>query len=69
MEAEYVAMSVAMKDIIPLQCIVQTIIEAVGLDTKIRATIKNGVLEDITGVLILPNLSHLEYLYALSIMH
>ena len=43
MEAEYVAMSLAIRNCIPLQCIVRTIIEAVGLDPKIQSTLKSEV--------------------------
>ena len=56
MESKYIAMSVAMKDLIPLQRIVQTIIEAVGLDPEIRATLKSEVWEDNAGALLLAKL-------------
>ena len=56
MESEYVAMSVAMKDLIPLQRIVKTVIEAVGLDPEIQSTLKSEVWEDNAGALILAKL-------------
>ena len=56
MEAEYVAMSMAMKDLIPLQRIVKTIMEAVGLDPDLKSTMKSEVWEDNAGALILAKL-------------
>ena len=56
MEAEYVAMSMEMKDLIPLQRIVKTILKAVGLDPDLKATMKSEVWEDNAGALILAKL-------------
>ena len=56
MEAEYVAMSMAMKDLIPLQRIVKTIMEAVGIDPDLKSTMKSEVWEDNAGALILAKL-------------
>ena len=56
MESEYVAMSLAIKYLIPLQRIVQTIIKAVCLDPDIQPTLKSEVWEDNAGALILAKL-------------
>ena len=56
MEAEYVAMSMAMKDLIPLQRIVKTIMEAVGLDPDLKSTMKSEVWGDNRRALILAKL-------------
>ena len=53
MESKYVAMNMAMKDLILLQRIVKTIVKAVGLDSEIQATIKSEVWKDNAGALIL----------------
>ena len=70
MEYEYVAMSVAMKDLIPLQRILKTIIKAIALDPETQAIMKSGLWEENAGALILARLeltrmSHWSKHYAL----
>ena len=55
-ESGYVAMSMEMKDLIPLQHIVKNIIKAVRLDPEILSTMKVEVWEDNAGALILAKL-------------
>ena len=56
MEAEYVALSTAMKDLIPLQRIVKAVAEGIRIDSDIRASIKSHVWEDNAGALTLARL-------------
>ena len=56
MEAEYIAMSVSMKDLVPLHCTVKTIIEAVDLDPKVQYILKSKIWGDDARALILVKL-------------
>jgi hypothetical protein len=56
MEAEYVAMSMAMKDLIPLKRIVKAVCVGLNLDSDLIATIKSNVWEDNAGALALAKL-------------
>ena len=56
-EAEYVAMSIAMKEILPLQRIIIEICDSLNLDINKKATIKSEVWEDNTGALGLAKLA------------
>ena len=56
MEAEYNALSMAMKDLLPLQRLVHTVAGAVGLDVEDLIEMKTTVWEDNSGALTLANL-------------
>ena len=56
MEAEYNALSMAMKDLLPLQRLVHTVAGAVGLDVQDLIEMKTTVWEDNSGALTLANL-------------
>jgi hypothetical protein len=56
MESEYVAMSMAMKDLIPLQRIVIEVCKCLNLNPTKVATIKSSVWEDNAGALTLARL-------------
>ena len=51
MEAEYVAMSMAVKELLPLQRIVIEICDSLNLDINEKATVKSEVWEDNAGAL------------------
>ena len=61
MEAEYVALSTAMKELIPLKRIVIAIALGLNLDKEIIGTIKSDVWEDNAGALTLRKLELLKY--------
>ena len=56
MEAEYNALSMAMKDLLPLQRLVHTVADAVGLNVQDLIEMKTTVWEDNSGALTLANL-------------
>ena len=56
MEAEYNALSMAMKDLLPLQRLVHTVAGAVSLDVQNLIEMKTTVWEDNSGALTLANL-------------
>ena len=56
MEVEYVAMSMAMKDLIPLQRIVKAVCTGLELEADLIATIKSHMWEDNAGALDLARL-------------
>ena len=53
MEAEYNALSMAMKELIPLKRLVQTVSSSIGLGKETITTFKTTVLEDNVGALTL----------------
>ena len=59
MEAEYIALSIALKSLIPLKRLVKAISLAVGLDTQKVSNIKTKVHEDNQGCAILAKLEPL----------
>ena len=56
MEAEYNALSMAMKDLLPLKRLIETVSEAVGLSLQGVINMRTTVWEDNTGALTLANL-------------
>jgi hypothetical protein len=56
MEAEYTALSLAMKDLLPLKTLVDAVSKCVGYTTKEPTTIRTVVWEDNVGALTLANL-------------
>jgi hypothetical protein len=56
MEAEYNALSMAMKDLLPLKRLIETVSEAVGLSLQGVIHMRTTVWEDNTGALTLANL-------------
>ena len=56
MEAEYNALSMAMKDVIPIQTLFTAVGNAVGLDENLTTTFKTSVWEDNMGCLRLAKL-------------
>ena len=59
MEAEYIALSTALKSLIPLKRLVKAISLAVGLDTQKVSNIKTKVHKDNQGCAILAKLEPL----------
>jgi hypothetical protein len=56
MHAEYIALSTAMRGLIPLQNQLREVCEHIGLDEEVKSTITATVWEDNTGALTLANL-------------
>lgn len=56
MEAEYIALGTAMKDLIPLQYLVHESAKGVGLSEQLQASINTTVWEDNAGCLCLARL-------------
>jgi hypothetical protein len=56
MEAEYNALSSAMRDLLPLRNVVTTVAKAVGIHEDVLATFRTTVHEDNTGCITLANL-------------
>ena len=56
MEAEYIAMSTAIKDLIPLKRIIEAVAVGLDLGTDLITTLKSDVWEDNAGALALGNL-------------
>ena len=61
MEAEYNALSMAMKDVIPLQELFKSVGHSIGLDDETRSTFKTTVWEDNMGCLKLARLAPGQY--------
>ena len=61
MAAEYNALSMAMKDLLPLRRIFETVGEALGIDNEIITSFKTTVWEDNMGALHLAKLSPGQY--------
>ena len=53
MESEYVALSTSMRDLIPLQRVLEDICTGLDLDKDLSSTIKSNIWEDNEGALIL----------------
>ena len=58
MESEYIAISMKMKDLIPLQQIVIEVCNGLDLDSNLESSIKINVWEDNAGALLLARLEH-----------
>ena len=56
MHSEYVALSAAMREVLPLRNLVSTVCEATGLITSCRTTFRTTVWEDNMGALTLANM-------------
>ena len=56
MEAEYIALSAGMKELLPMKFLVQEVCKGVGLDPEHVATIHSTVWEDNSACLTLANL-------------
>ena len=56
MQAEYIALSTAMRDLLPFQELLHELCDHIGLDENKLATIKSTVWEDNNGALTLANL-------------
>jgi hypothetical protein len=56
MEAEYNALSSAMRELLPLRTVVTTVAKAVGINEDVLATFRTTVHEDNTGCITLANL-------------
>jgi hypothetical protein len=58
MEAEYNALSVAMRSVLPFQALVHSVTRGIGLESDNVATFKTTVWEDNAGALQLANSKH-----------
>jgi len=56
MEAEYNALSSAMRDLLPMRTVVSTVAKAVGIDEQVLASFRTTVHEDNMGCMTLANL-------------
>jgi hypothetical protein len=61
MEAEYVILSTAMKDLLPIISMVRELWQAVGLQSNVISNLHCKVHEDNTGALVLANLEPKHY--------
>ena len=58
MEADYIALSTALKDLIPFQCLLKIVSKGMGLVNNTLSTIRTIVWKYNQGCLILANLEH-----------
>jgi hypothetical protein len=58
MEAEYNALSYAMRSVLPFKSKVHAIAASIGISEHQLATFRTSVWEDIAGALVLANLEH-----------
>ena len=61
MEAEYNALSMAMRDLLPLRTVFQTVVKGLDLSEDVTSTFKTTVWEDNMGCLKLANLQPGQY--------
>jgi hypothetical protein len=61
MEAEYVALSTAMKDLLPIIGLVRKLCQAMGLSTDFDSRLRSRVYEDNAGALVLANMEPQHY--------